>query len=478
MMTLRARLTLWYSSVWILFVLAFTAMLYLAVKNAVRNEVEHFLSEETLAVSQSLTWTRTSFNIENQTPWLELEHQVNSDYAVFLQVLNDSGRVMARSNNLVAAGEFLPATPLAEKSAGTFVEISQKGLPFFLYYHPVHEASGAFLGWMQAAAYENRVTTFLQVLSDWLLLGMLAALLPCVLVGWLMARQALSPLQDIAGLAGSITSDRLNVRIPAPKAKSREIVQLVNALNALLLRLEGAFNRISQFTNDAAHELLTPLTALLSDIDITLRRERKPEDYVATLLRLKLDTERMEEIIKNLLFLARADNGHLISSFAPLDPSRLVQETIDELAPMLYGKTLRVEFTPSPAQLSGNEVLLQQLFTNLLKNAAQHTPATGEIRVACGMEENFWICRVIDSGAGVPAEMREQIFERFVRVDPSRQRETGGAGLGLAIARQIARQHAGEVKLEWSEEGKGSCFKVLLPPAVCSPLQTQSEKFS
>lgn len=463
MMTLKARLTLWYSAVWILFVLAFTAVLYFAVKNAVRNEVKDFLREEAMAVSQSFTWTKASFRIQNQTPWLELEHQVNSDYAVFLQVLNDSGRVVARSNNLVAAGEFLPATPLAEVATGTFVEISQKGLPFFLYYHPVREASGAFAGWMQAAAYENRVTTFLQVLKNWLLLGMFAALLPCVLVGWLMARQALAPLQDIAGLAASITSDKLNTRIPAPRAKSREIVQLVNALNALLLRLENAFHRISQFTSDAAHELLTPLTALLSDIEITLRRQRQPEEYQATLQRLKLDTERMVQIIRNLLFLARADNGHLTGSFALLDPSRLAQETIDELAPMLYAKSLQVEFVPAPAQLSGNEILLQQLFANLLKNSAQNTPERGKIQIACGIEENAWVCRVIDSGVGIPLEMREQIFERFFRVDPSRRRESGGVGLGLALARQIAREHGGEVHLEWSEVGRGACFKIWLP---------------
>ena len=181
MMTLKARLTLWYSAVWILFVLAFTAMLYFAVKNAVRNEVRNFLREEAIAVSQSFTWTKASFHLFNQTPWLELEHQVNSDYAVFLQVLADSGRVVARSNNLVAAGAFLPVAAPAEEVLGTFVEISQKGLPFFLYYQPVREASGALVGWMQAAAYENRVTTFLQVLQNWLLLGMFGALLPCVL---------------------------------------------------------------------------------------------------------------------------------------------------------------------------------------------------------------------------------------------------------------------------------------------------------
>lgn len=463
MLTLKTRLTLWYSLAWVVFVLAFTAGLYFAVKNAVRNEVKEFLREEALAVAQSFAWSKDSLTIHNATPWLELEHQVNSDYAVFLQVLNDSGRAVARSNNLVSAGEFLPTAPLAEKGAGTFLEISLKGLPFFLYYQPLREASGTFRGWMQVAAFEKRVTTFLHVVSNWLLIGMLAALMPCVLVGWLMARKALSPLQDIASLASSITSDKLNTRIPPPPAKSQEIVQLVDALNALLLRLEDAFNRISQFTNDAAHELLTPLTAVLSDIDITLRRERNAEDYVATLQRLKLDTERMVEIIKNLLYLARADNGGLATSFVSVDPSRIAREAIDELAPTLYAKSLQVQFTPAPCQVAGNEVLLQQLFTNLLKNAAQYTPEGGSIHMACGCEAGRWVCKVTDTGAGIPAEMQEHIFERFFRVDSSRQRESGGTGLGLAIARQIAREHAGDVQLEWSEVGRGACFKITLP---------------
>jgi signal transduction histidine kinase len=198
----------------------------------------------------------------------------------------------------------LPSAPITEKSAGTFMEISQQGIPFFLYYQPIHETSGTFVGWMQVAAFEKRVTTFLQVVSDWLLIGMFGALLPCVLVGWWMARQALAPLQDIAGLAASITSDKLSTRIPVPRAKSKEIMELVAALNALLLRLENAFLRISQFTNDAAHELLTPLTSLQSDIEITLRRERDKDEYVAGLQRLQGDTGRMVEIIRSLLFCA------------------------------------------------------------------------------------------------------------------------------------------------------------------------------
>jgi heavy metal sensor kinase len=463
MMTLKTRLAVWSSLVWILFVLSFTAVLYFAVKRSVRAEMIESLEAEALEVSRTFILHEDSVKIIEVHQWLELEHQMNSDYAVFLQVVDDSGHVLKRSDNLLVTGDVLPVPSATSKTGDAVVEITKKGTPFFLYNYPMMDGSGRLIGWTQVAAFETRVTTFLRVLREWLLIGLLVALLPSVLIGWLIVHKALAPIDQIAGIAASITSEKLSTRIPAPKAKSQEVFQLVAALNALLVRLENAFTRVSQFTNDAAHELLTPLTSLHSDIEITLRRQRQPADYIDALRRLKLDTERMENIIRNLLFLAHADNGSLAVSFETVDPSRIVQEVIDDLAPLIYSKSISVSFAPTPAQLPGNEVLLQQLFANLIKNAALYTPAEGKIEIACGVEERVWFCQIADTGVGIPKDMHENVFERFFRADASRQRESGGAGLGLAIARQIAREHGGDVQLMWSESGKGTSFKVLLP---------------
>lgn len=464
-MTLKTRLTIWYAGIWVVSMLLLIGMLYFVVKKAIRREMREVLHAEALEVPKSFTLTAGFFKITEIHPWEEIEHQVDSDYALYLQIVNANGDVLHRSDNLQLTNDYLPVTLMADKTADHFIEISKNGKPFFLLYHPLreNETTGAFTGWLQVGAYEGRVTTFLQVLSQWLLIGVAGTLGPAVLIGWFMARKALTPLEQIAAIANTVTGEKLDVRLPIRVGASTEIIHLTDALNNLLRRLEEAFVKISQFTNDAAHELLTPLTSLLSDIDITLRRDRQPSEYAEALRRGKTDTEHMVAIVKNLLFLARADRGQLSPPMTALDPGSILQDTLDDFAPLIYAKALHLEIHSMPAAVVGNETLLRQLFANLIKNAITYSNPNGHLTIKAHCAENEWRCEIADTGIGISVAMQTKIFERFFRLDESRARDTSGAGLGLPIAREIARHHGGDVGLVWSESGKGAIFMIRLP---------------
>jgi heavy metal sensor kinase len=464
-MTIKTRLTIWYAGIWVLSMLLLIGMLYFVVKKAIRREMRELLHAEALEVPKSFTLTAASFKVTETHPWEEIEHQVDSDYALYLQIIDAAGHVLHRSDNLLLKNDFLPIMRIAEQNTDHFLETSKNGKTFFLFYHPLreHETAGAFVGWMQVGAYEGRVTTFLQVLSQWLLIGVAGTLGPAVLVGWFMAKKALTPLDQIAAIANTVTGEKLDVRLPIRDSASTEVIHLTESLNNLLRRLEEAFTKISQFTNDAAHELLTPLTSLLSDIDITLRRDRPPQEYAEALKRGKADTQHMVAIFKNLLFLARADRSQLALPMTPLDPAGILEDTLDDLAPLIYAKTLQLEIQATPAEIMGNETLLRQLFANLIKNAITYSNPNGQVTIKAQQDKNQWRCDIADTGVGIPPAMQKKIFERFFRADESRSRDTSGAGLGLPIAREIARHHGGEVELVWSEPGKGAIFMICLP---------------
>lgn len=464
-MTIKTRLTIWYAGIWVLSMLLLIGMLYFVVKKAIRREMRELLRAEAVEVPKSFTLTAASFTVTEIHPWEEIEHQVDSDLALYLQILDAAGRVLHRSDNLLLTNDYLPILPLTENRSDHFVETSKNGKTFFLYNHPLweHETAGAFVGWMQVGAYEGRVTTFLQVLSKWLFIGVAGTLGPAILVGWFMAQKALTPLDQIAAIANTVTGEKLDVRLPVRTGSATEVAHLTEALNNLLRRLEEAFAKISQFTNDAAHELLTPLTSLLSDIDITLRRERPPQEYAETLRRGKADTEHMVAIVKNLLFLARADRSQLALPMTPCEPASILEDTLDDLAPLIYAKALQLEIQTAPAEISGNETLLRQLFVNLIKNAITYSNPNGRVTIKAQRDKNEWRCEIADTGVGIPSAMQKKIFERFFRLDESRSRDTSGAGLGLPIAREIARHHGGEVELVWSEPGQGAIFRIRLP---------------
>jgi signal transduction histidine kinase len=235
----------------------------------------------------------------------------------------------------------------------------------------------------------------------------------------------------------------------------------------MLERLEKGFEQERRFTSDASHELRTPLTALKGRIEVTLSRARSAKEYQETLEDLNQAVDRLVRLTNSLLYLARLDQaGHRWQS-ETLNLSDLLDSIVDSMGPVAELKQIKLECDiPVSVQAQGNLDQLTRLFLNLVDNALKYTPEGGKVTVRLYKVEKTKkvAVEVCDSGPGIAAEHLPHLFERFYRAQSDRASSSGGAGLGLAIANEIARQHGGTLEVE-SAVGQGTTMRVELPLA-------------
>ena len=279
--------------------------------------------------------------------------------------------------------------------------------------------------------------------------------------GWWIASRAMRPIQDISVAAVKISAGDLSQRISTTDTES-ELGQLASVLNATFARLEAAFAQQQQFTSDAAHELRTPVSVMLTQTQSALHRERSAPEYRETVEACQRAAQRMRRLIESLLALARLDAGQETMKRLQFDLSRTVNECVESLQPLADERSLRIQCVLVPIPCVGDSERLAQVVTNLLTNAIQHNQPGGEVRVKLAAQDGVATLTISDNGAGISAEDLPRVFERFYRADKSRS--TGGNGLGLSISKAIVEAHGGTIEAA-SEPGAGATFTVRLPVA-------------
>jgi heavy metal sensor kinase len=283
------------------------------------------------------------------------------------------------------------------------------------------------------------------------------------LLGYWLSGRSLASVNRIIETAGRIGAQNLSSRLEVPKARD-ELRHLTETLNAMLSRIEASFKSITQFTADASHDLRTPVAVMRATAEITLRKPRSQEEYrraLSTILETSVDTS---ELLENLLTLARADAGAAGMEMRRLDLAAHVQKARERAASLGLEKALDVTAStpPEPVWVKADAIAVDRLLLILLDNAVKYSPSGGHCEIALSRSENHAEITVRDSGAGIPEAELNNIFDRFYRVDRARSKNTGGAGLGLAIARWIAEMHGGTIAAE-STLGAGSAFHVHIP---------------
>jgi len=279
--------------------------------------------------------------------------------------------------------------------------------------------------------------------------------------GSFIINRALHPVKSVVKTAGEITAEDLSLRIDSKNRKD-EIGALVETFNSMIARLEKSINKIRQFSGDVSHELRTPLTIIRGEIEVLLRKDRPKEEYLKTLNSVLEESHRMEKLIDDLLFLSRVEAMDRSKGTEIVDLDEVLNAVIKFRSPSASNKKISIDSKIKPIQLKGNRELLERMTANILDNAIRYSNPGDHIEIELEKDKNMARLQIRDTGIGIPEKSLPLIFDRFYVVDPSRSKETGGAGLGLSIVKWIAEYHNAEITVD-SKVDHGTNFIVTFP---------------
>jgi heavy metal sensor kinase len=298
------------------------------------------------------------------------------------------------------------------------------------------------------------------------LLALPIALVLAGFAGYIFTRGALAPLQDMAHRAGRITSERLHERLAVGDADD-ELDHLARAFNRLLGRLERSFEQLRRFTSDASHELRTPLASIRSVGEVALQKNGSREECRDAIGSMLEEVGRLTALVDSLLTISRADAGRIQlhrSVFAVIGLAREAAALVDVLVEE-KGQRIAIEGDEG-VRVTADRMFLRQALVNIIHNAVKYSPRGGSIWVRVHEDPAGSVqVEVADTGPGIAPEHFAKIFDRFYRVDESRSRDAGGAGLGLSIAQWAVRAHGGDIRLV-PTPGAGCTFQIRLPSAT------------
>lgn len=478
--SIRFKLTLWYVLILGILLISFSSFLYLTLSRSLHRDVDNKLRSLAEMIASESSAPLLGFGFD-QT----FEAAMNlKPVGKFIQVLDESGRIGRKSENLKSIQLPISLQALRNASKGMITYETNRSVgnaPLRIITYPVTE--------------QNQVTKIIQVASSLevveealnkllilLLITVPSVLLIASLGGQFLAHKALKPVDRITQAARMITSQNLNQRIQTLKVKD-EISRLIDTFNDMISRLDQSFRQIKQFTTDASHELKTPLTILKGEVEVALRRKREPHEYEQILESNLEEINRMSKIVEDLLLLSKADIGEIRLNKEDIPLNRFINGITEQMKILAQPKDIQIEIVNPPSESDGDihikadPLRIRELFINLIENGIKYTEQGGRIFITLTREiieetnpyhpvdtgmNGFAKIIIRDTGIGISKEDQEKIFRRFFRVDKARSREQGGSGLGLSICKWIVEAHQGEISVE-SELGKGSSFIVKLP---------------
>jgi len=456
--SVRTRLTLWYAGVLALSLIAFAFFIYYAAAAVFYERQDESLRStvQTVASAYAEEFEEThSISRAGQVVLAELVFPNR-----YVEVTDLSGRAIATSRNLSEDPVPIPLTTFTEAHQKAFALVTVNGLRIAV----VPLTTDRELGYAAVAEPLSVIDVGLSRLRQEFFAGVTLVLLFASVGGYFLARKSLLPIASMNNQMQRISAERLSARLDISNSRD-ELGRLAVTINDLLSRLESSFKLQQQFIADASHELRTPLAVLRGETEVALTKTRTVVEYQESLSLINDEAERLSRIVEDLFLLART----------PIDaPATLVKEPVllneairdcARAAQVLAArKGVRLEATSVSEALTfyGDEELIKRMVLNLLDNAVKYTPRSGEISVALARQNGEAEIVVHDTGIGIPQAAQQHVFDRFYRVDKTRSRTLGGAGLGLSIVAWIVKAHGGSIHIE-SLPGKGSRFTVALP---------------
>lgn len=430
-----------------------------AIKSSLYHSIDDSLSDRIEGIKRFMSVQISALSI-NEIHDEFREHSILGPGGDLFQVCDDQGAWLYRSqpleNNQVAI-----RLPSQLGNATVREDIQVAGTPLRMASQRIIVSGRSYT--VQVAAPIGEILESLERFR-W----MLVVFIPIVLLassagGYVMSRRALKPVDEISATARSISIHNLSESLTVPETGD-ELQRLSETLNEMLARLNDSVRRMTQFTADASHELRAPVAVIRTTAELTLGRRRDPDEYEAAMKDVLVEAERTTHLLDSLLTLARGDSGAEALELIPTDVCEPVREAIEETHTFVAEKNIDVDYRLPEAgvEIDGDSHAIRRLFVILIDNAVKYTNPGGNIRITVEASGHVAEATVADTGIGIEKGDQTHIFDRFWRVDKVRSRASGGAGLGLSIARWIVDQHHGTIEVE-SELGRGSTFRVTLP---------------
>jgi len=470
--TLTNRLLIFLLSMIAFVLIGFSSALYILADRYLHQQTKERL--ETVLNTIGSAIETDSEGVE----WEPVDHQQSLDFStlndhVAWLVTDSRGQIVARSNGS-ATDAFRKATissqqgKEADRESRRWIVGSwetgqewirsdeQKAEADVKHYQALSITAGVSVLPMRATL--RRLASTLAVLFA-------AVLLMAFFMGRYVCRQALLPVQSMAVAAGEIDADDLTQRLPSLKSRD-ELEDLTRAFNHMLDRLQLSFERQQRFTGDASHQLRTPLTAILGQVEVALRRDRSGEEYKQVLETVQKRTTHLSRMVESLLFLARANAEAQIPSLEQIDLSVWLPQHLNKWLqhPRFLEITLQIT-SPEPLVVYAQSALLGELLDILLDNACKYSEPGTSIAIQSDQNESSVWVKVKDSGCGFGKEELASLFEPFFRTPETRRRGIDGVGLGLSIAKRLAEVFGGDLTVE-SQKQHGSCFTLTFPKLV------------
>lgn len=459
--TLRARLIILYSVILMLILFIFSTILFMYFQQNLKKNLDEDILSHIMAIEHSVEETGGHIDLSEIQ---EIDQYQLSSIPKFIQIMTPQKQTLVKSSNL---GDFslMPSSESWQRILENHVVFANVPFP-----------EGGMIRYAAVPIYWGKQLKFIVVVGlpmDSILRPVkklfitILVLIPFTLIitwfgGWLFANRALRPLQQITKTAKTISANKLNQQLRIQNA-GKEIQELIDVFNQMILRLHDSFHQIRRFTADASHELRTPLTVVKGESEIALRQDRTLEEYRETLQRILDEANYMTKIVENLLTLSRIDAGQLSLNFKPIDLTKLVQGTAKKLELLVKDKDILLELKSCGSVfVRGDSERLEQVIQNLLDNSIKYTDPGGKIVLDITTKNSFVLFTISDTGIGIPESEVPYIFDRFYRVDKARSRKIGGSGLGLSIVQWIVAAHNGIIEVD-SKLKEGTVVRVKLP---------------
>lgn len=458
--SIKARLVLWIFAFISLLLVVIGASVFYNVKQAIFTSIDNSLDSKIEIVAGLL-------HFEEGKAEFELSEYISGEYAVprsgrYYKVVID-GKVFAASPSLMNNEYDLTSgkTDIVKGSAGNLaytavgpgrerIRVMQHDLEF------VGKQATVFLGESieQSLSAIDRIKLFL-------LITIPASILIAGLISLWIITRSLMPLTLFSNAVSRITHKNLNERVMAGHHTS-ELSSLAGSFNAMLDRLQNAFETEKRIISDASHELKTPLTVIKAQCDVILQRSRTAEEYIEAISTIRTSGDSMSRLVNDLLSLARLDSGMLSSAEFKEVPLKIcLEDAVRMVKVPAEKKDIRLTSSYSEdINVTGIKERLTEAFLNIIENAVRYNRPGGSVDIRLSGKNNYAEVVIKDTGPGIEADDLKRIYERFYRADQART--SGGTGLGLSIAKAIIEAHGGIIKAE-SKKGEGCSFYINIP---------------